>query len=1827
VKTLSAFDPRIQIYPDLPVHAFVSDNIYQIGADQLWSRTDAGGQLVTGSGVVVAVIDTGVDYTHPDLGGGIGPAFKVLGGYDFWNGDSDPMDDNGHGSHVAGIIAANGISFQGVAPDSRLLAYKALGADGYGQMSKIIQAIDRALDPNQDGDTSDHADVISLSLGSAGEDSDPVCLAVENAIAAGAVVVVAAGNDGPAFGTVSSPGLAPDAITVGAVDSAGRLAEFSSRGTGMIVRVKPEICAPGVYITSTVPYSNGYFSSPSGYNTLSGTSMATPHVSGAAALLLQLHPEWTPNQVKSALVSSAAVIQESLWSAGSGQLWVPTAADATLFAAQPIVSYQFAGGSAQSVELQNSGQTSTFSTASSDYSALLVNGSVCERIWTNCSSVTPVAFSLPSGGAATVSLTVPLPPAQSPEGYYDGEIHVKDASRDLRIPFGFALLSKLSIHVLDMSGKEVFDSDGGVWAYSIPDVDISLGVRGLGGAAPPASFLVTSGQYSVHAAGHQQIYLYTDPYILSYVVSLGRGETKEVFLNMSDARSFVLDLESDDGTPIYAKNYRFYYRYEGEKNVSFHITSSDHSITGSGIFSMPKSRTIYVSPTTVTIGISIAGYSYSAEMWDFMKLNWRHWFEFIKTTSTDFLIDSTADREYLLAWEFDGVNASTPLSLTTIPGEYSTYQSKYDIPGAIGAVWNYGGNQLSMGGTSNFYIRRDTSSSINPLFSGLTRTAIVQGVQDEVYNYGSIYGAAFGREFFTADYVGLLDSCNGPGVYLPDRNTLEPTVVNVDGERIGSGPFYPAVRTMNTNDSMRLVQPLLRDQSGAKVEGERASIPKMTMYRGGTQIGGYDLTEFLLRLNALRQIDLPGTGAYSARIQYTPGTQICDQVSIELGFSVPSVDPNPPTVEALTMPQRFSPGDTLDIHLLARDASSITGVNISWKSSQSAAWKVLQVLDLGLGEYGASIQTSAADSAIYMKLRVTDSFGNYIEYSSSNASLAKIPVQFALSLNQTEFQYRNMDASATVTGYLKDASGKPLSPTGAVPLEFMIGENKVATILDEFVTSSSHTHNGEVSFDWHFNPLTVFSGPNQVIDMRIDFDLGIYEPISVTIPLTSVEVRNDLPSIILRSPSNGSLIPSGQIILLEITDDGSFVADAYLDGVLKGRLNAPWEVSTATWAEGNHILEIVAVDDQQASSSASFEFEIDSMSPTIDVTYPKDGFRVPVGSELIAVISDAHLMEASYAVDGGSSQLFASPYSIDMTGWAVGNHTVVIVAKDLVNHTSSKTVRFEIVSNTIVIQLVSPSDGAAIRSSVPIILSVYGSSSFVLKWAEAGIWHDLGGQTYISTTGWSQGIHNLVMNVTNDQGGWDQISMRITIDDIAPVIQLQSPSPNSFVSTSDHIVIGVQEGNLALVTWTLWGRTSSSSTSPISISLASCPADGSFTLFVSAIDKAGNEAKAEFSFAMDSTPPSLFVTNLASGDAVRPGFVLNVSASDAYLSLVQWVLDNGQSQVLAAPYKIDTLHMALGWHTFQLVAKDASGKQTALNMSLYLDDAAPVVGELSPRNYTAGSDLVVTVRITDDFEVGGATLYYELHDGEYANVRMDPDNGSFAAVLPASVLWDGMKVYVLGVDAAGNIAESFRTELRAAIAPSGSGGIGPIWNLLGSISGIVFISSVALISSISFFFVAQRRNKDDEKTAEPKGGRASPQRIASASSVASTPPAMRNAREGGSKSIVGSSRPVAQVNASAQRSKSSIPVLEVKKAQKTPSLLDSIPEILVKSQVARKDSDLETDYGAMIERELIIPSLKTSIFRDLNVEIDKQLAELVSLCEEPRRKTVLMPRP
>jgi subtilisin family serine protease len=235
----------------------------------------------TGLGVTVCVVDTGIDKDHPDL------QANIVGGKNFVAKGLtvDPAkwdDDNGHGTHVAGTVAAvdNTVGVVGVAPSASLLAAKVLNRQGSGYLSDVMAGVDYCV---QNG-----AKVVSMSLGS---NSDVQALhdAVDAAYASGVLLVAAAGND--YGGPVSYPAAYDSVIAVSATDSNNNLASFSNVGPEV------ELAAPGVSILST--YKDG------GYATLSGTSMATPHVSGVAALAVQANPLMTNAEIRALLQSTA----------------------------------------------------------------------------------------------------------------------------------------------------------------------------------------------------------------------------------------------------------------------------------------------------------------------------------------------------------------------------------------------------------------------------------------------------------------------------------------------------------------------------------------------------------------------------------------------------------------------------------------------------------------------------------------------------------------------------------------------------------------------------------------------------------------------------------------------------------------------------------------------------------------------------------------------------------------------------------------------------------------------------------------------------------------------------------------------------------------------------------------------------------------------------------------------------------------------------------------------------------------------------------------------------------------------------------------------------------------------------------------------------------------------------------------------------------------------------------------------------------------------------------------------------------------------------------
>ncbi|WP_374311916.1 S8 family serine peptidase [Microbacterium sp.] len=305
------------IHLDGKVQATLDSSVDYIDAPEAWADG------YTGEGVTVAVLDTGYDDTHPDLQG------RVLdGSKSFVPGEDVDADPNGHGTHVASTIAGTGAAsdgtHRGVADGADLLVGKVLGADGSGQDSWIIEAMEWA---------GQNAPIVSMSLGSReASDGTDLMAASLNAIAeeTGALFVVAAGNAGAAE-TIGAPGSAVEAFTVGSVDDpSGALSYFTSQGPlSRSGALKPDVTGPGADVTAARSADSG---GEGAYVAMSGTSMATPHVAGAAALLLDANPDLTTDQLKAALASTATDVGYTAYQGGTGVIDVDAALEAPVVA-------------------------------------------------------------------------------------------------------------------------------------------------------------------------------------------------------------------------------------------------------------------------------------------------------------------------------------------------------------------------------------------------------------------------------------------------------------------------------------------------------------------------------------------------------------------------------------------------------------------------------------------------------------------------------------------------------------------------------------------------------------------------------------------------------------------------------------------------------------------------------------------------------------------------------------------------------------------------------------------------------------------------------------------------------------------------------------------------------------------------------------------------------------------------------------------------------------------------------------------------------------------------------------------------------------------------------------------------------------------------------------------------------------------------------------------------------------------------------------------------------------------------------------------------------
>ena len=448
------------VWLDRKVTASLDHSVPQIGAPAAWARG------LTGQDVTVAVADTGVDDTHPDLAG------KVAEKANFSEA-ADALDHDGHGTHVASIVAGTGAAdggrYKGVAPDARLLSAKVLDDTGTGTWSGVIAGMEWAAGRG--------SDVVNLSLGAPDTPGvDPVEEALNTLTEqTGTLFVVAAGNDGPAEGSIGSPASADAALTVGAVDRQDELADFSSRGPRLgDGGIKPEVTAPGVDIVAARA-AGTELGDPVGehYVTLSGTSMATPHVAGAAAILLQQHPSWTSGDLRARLMSTAQARDGlTVYGQGAGRIDVDRATTSNIQPSAGKLELGYFRWPHDDVEPVSRDLTYTNDSDAAVTLDLSAAAAGTEPVPASALSLDKETLTVPAKGSATV--TVRLDPAGLPYGSYSGLLTatVGGTGEALRTPVGWYLepeMYDLTVEGTNRDGTpltsflDIVDIDDGSW--------------------------------------------------------------------------------------------------------------------------------------------------------------------------------------------------------------------------------------------------------------------------------------------------------------------------------------------------------------------------------------------------------------------------------------------------------------------------------------------------------------------------------------------------------------------------------------------------------------------------------------------------------------------------------------------------------------------------------------------------------------------------------------------------------------------------------------------------------------------------------------------------------------------------------------------------------------------------------------------------------------------------------------------------------------------------------------------------------------------------------------------------------------------------------------------------------------------------------------------------------------------------------------------------------------------------------------------------------------------------------------------------------------------
>lgn len=912
-----------KIWLDKKIHALLIDSVPLIGAEWWWGETGNRGE-----GQEIAILDTGIDSSHPALDDlDDDPSTndpKVIVNVNF--SDDQSFDDfYGHGTHCAGIAAgtAASSSYQGVAPGAQLWNVKVLNQWGMGYESWIISGINFAsLGPDNMPETGDEADIISMSLGALdySDGTDPVSQAVNLAVEQGVVVAVAAGNDGylGPF-TIGTPGVAEKAITVGASDKTDTLADLSSRGPTIDLRVKPDILAPGVDIISSVPTDpDCYLSDPSGYMSLSGTSMATPHVAGAAALLQQYYGDTTsPQFIKDALMYTAQDLGYTVYEQGSGRLdlaweaWpkvgvTPASMSMGLVTQEPvlapIVTFFNTDTSAHDVAL-----TASLTDVINDIDC---SGSV---------TLDPDSFEVPAQGTIDVTLTIDLTPL--PASIYGGKVVATvdgGASRTIHAIFGFAKMREVTVHKIDINGEPAQGHP--VWVLMESPTQIMWEAWQETDELGDFTFYAVDGNYHLISPN----WWHEENQVTVWTIAENVAISGDMTINLDERDTLLVDFDPSKAGQVAAG-----------KSSALYCDFDDQGFAWSSGCWYPSSFATRVSPIS-QFDASFT-YSYYPEA-DFIPDN-------------PFLVNT--GEWHKLRYSVTDITGDTPFS-----ADYANLvhrQTGYCVAlnGERAEWWQHSFDNIAWWSTSFSYLMDVPQECW-------------EWLSPEPVRYGQRYAKAepWGEWYFDSDYMSY-----GPGEY---------------DWRIGGHPLTSGVDISIWGDRLYIDGPISRDSANNDFCNQQAEFSgHITVTQDNEVVLEDDIWDYFYRW-----VEFEGTPQFTVEVDSWTPLELSRSSYTRLDFTAdPSHDYCPPRLR-FQVPRMdlfgVVPDGEVEVKVQVTDDSPIDSVNLNYSLDDGDTWNDAGLLVFEGGWYIFNLGW-LEDCFVTLEVDAEDSWGNHIHRYTNRA--------------------------------------------------------------------------------------------------------------------------------------------------------------------------------------------------------------------------------------------------------------------------------------------------------------------------------------------------------------------------------------------------------------------------------------------------------------------------------------------------------------------------------------------------------------------------------------------------------------------------------------------------------------------------------------------------------------------------------------------------------------------------------------------------------------------------------------------------------------------------